>query len=522
VALVALGVVTVATSFVAIGASQASVASNTTHAGAIITNKPITIGSITPPGELNPATTTNGGNMYAIGQAVYDSLITVDPKTGVFKPDLATSWRWSKNHLELFLTLRKGVTFQDGTPFDAAAVAWFENYYLKEGDDEGDLAYVTKVTSSGPYTVVFHCKAPFSELVGNLTVLPGFVGSPTAIKKEGSLSFGLHPVGAGPYEFVSQEANSNVVLKAWPGYWNNAHMPRVNDLTWQFFSTDQALVSALKSGTVDAGVVLNSSDAGVFAHYKGLTLSTAPLVNDPSGIFLTNSKPFSSVLVRLAFNEALDDNALGKVSSPGFYSPDDASPPGIANYIPKSLEPIWPYDPTNAKKLLAQAGYPKGFNVLCYIFPPISFFTAAEPVMAAELKQVGINATFEPATPKLLNEIIAGTSPGKCSVNASGNNDTSIWGIEHSLGNQVWSKGVEDFGHTNFGYDKYIDQINRTFTDAGQKKIFTEIMRREKTDPTEQFNLWTTPEVNVYKSNIAGYASNGFNDDLWQAMYWTS
>lgn len=167
------------------------------------TSGTIVVGSMFPPGTLDPTTGTQGSDLAYLN-FVFDTLVQLNPQTGAVEPMLATSWKYlGSSHLQLALFLRHGVKFQDGTPFNAQAVADYSKAFIKAGDIANLLQYVTSVTTAGDYEVIYHLSQQNAQLLGGLAGRAGMIPSPAAVRKEGA-NFGVHPVGTGPYSFVSE------------------------------------------------------------------------------------------------------------------------------------------------------------------------------------------------------------------------------------------------------------------------------------------------------------------------------
>jgi len=495
---------------------------NSAHApGAIDTSGVITIGTTQEPTGFNPATTLDGGATNPFLQDVYDSLVQQSTTTGAVEPDLATSWSWSTNHLTLNMTLRQGVRFQDGTPFNAAAVAWWENYYLSQGDDGAYLTDVTHVDATGAFTVAFHLSSPNSILLGSLTHLPGYVPSPAAFKKEGASGLATHPVGTGPYEFVSEQVGYDVILKSWSGYWNNAQEPRASRLDWQFFSTDTAEVDAIKSGAIDVATSLLPQDYSALKDYPGLVATSAAGVDNWFGLWNEADPPFNSADFRLALQYAVDSQGLNQVVLTGAGS----APVSYATTVSteRSLLPLWSYNPAVAKQYLRKAGYPNGIKLTCYAEAPQSGgdYNIISPVLLADYSAVGIHMTLKPLLAAQLGAALSGKLTPCFFYNVDAAN-TSAFGIEQDYQNFAYQGGLLNIGHVALSTDKYVAAFRDTFSGSGLDQLFYDITRLQKTDPPPLAPILAGPEVNVYKHDIAGYATCGFENDHWYEMYRTS
>jgi len=174
---------------------------------------------------LDPATSNTTLANASLLDAIYGELFEVGPD-GKLVPDLATAYAFGDGGKTLTLDLRHGVTFSDGTPFNAAAVVFnFERDLANKssGSNPPWPAHPT-IRASGPYSVVIGFSTPDGAAVNQLldTNLTWIV-SPTALKKLGEKRFSVDPVGAGPFEVVSDTESVKLVLKKNPHYWQAGH-----------------------------------------------------------------------------------------------------------------------------------------------------------------------------------------------------------------------------------------------------------------------------------------------------------
>ncbi len=171
----------------------------------------LVVGLVAEPTSLDPGQLTDINSMRVLSN-VYDTLVRFSPGTFDLRPGLATSWTISPDGLTYTFTLRKGVTFHDGTPFTADAVKFTYDRLLDSEHpyhDTGPFPFavfyygaIRETRAVDPYTVRFTLKQRFSPLLHNLTLNTGRIVSPAAVKKWGK-EFASHPVGTGPFTFVS-------------------------------------------------------------------------------------------------------------------------------------------------------------------------------------------------------------------------------------------------------------------------------------------------------------------------------
>lgn len=496
------------------GGASATSNSAATNSGKANTNGTITIGSLGAPGTLDPATSSSGAD-YAYLYMVFDRLLQRNPTTGVIEPMLATSWKWvGPNNLRLEVSLRHGVKFQDGTPFDAQAVVSYSKRYIANGDAGNNLQYVSDVTTDGPYTVVYQLSQPNAELISGLADRGGMIPSPTAVAKEGK-GFGTNPVGTGPYKFVSQVQGSSYNFTRYDMYWNNANLPRIKNLDFKVFQNDTALVNAIRSGDVNVAAEVSPLDNPTLKHDSNLTVAASPGISFELIYFNGSRKPLNDKRIRLAFNLALNRRAISEAATNGLGRPaTEDQPPGTLGYV-ASLDPLWAYDPSKARQLVKDAGYPNGVSVTCYQYTGAGYETTA-PIIIAEEKAVGINLNVIPGAAAQVTPFFTNQAGPQCFMATGSGQGNPFYAY---LG--LWSQAYYNAGKTNFGVDTYYNELFTTYTTNGEAQIFYNINKVQETDPGYSI-LYERPDINVYQSNIGGWRKSPLNLDNWQGLYFKS
>ena len=326
-----------------------------------------TLGWAEPVDTLNPATTGNR-DVGPIDANIFDTLVWLTPD---FKatPDLATKWEVSPDDKTYTFTLRQGVKFQDGTPFDAAAVVANINYITDKSTQSnislGLLGPCTNAAATAQYTVTISCSAPYAPLLAQLGEPYLGMQSPAAIKQYGK-DLGLHPVGTGPFAFVSYTPNQSVVLKRnedyqWgPGATNHSGPPDIAQLTFQIVPSSQSRVSQFQSGQSD----FMQETPGVFwnALQKTGRYTATRFPISGMGIFApinAGSWPTSDPAVRKAIEYAVDKPGAIKVADDGVFAPSNTPlQKGMVGYD-AALESSYPYDPAKAEATLQAGGWTK-------------------------------------------------------------------------------------------------------------------------------------------------------------------
>ncbi len=312
---------------------------------------------------------------------IYEPLVQFDRHMKL-APALATSWKMSSPTTWEF-QLRPGVTFSDGTPFTADDVVFSaKRIESKLSNLAGVLSEVTAVKKLGPLTVAFTTKRP--DPILPFEMVNFFIMSQAWCEKHGATEpvhingknanyATLHAMGTGPYEVVTREPDHLTVLQTNPSWWHK-HTNNVTRVEFYAISNDATRVAALLSGQVDMLYDTPPQDAARIAHTPGFHLITGPelrtvfLGMDQARPELLESNvkgknPFQDVRVREAFALAIDEDAIAKHIMLGFAHPTWMMwGPGVNGYDQK-LDHRPPDDPAKARALLAEAGYPHGFEV---------------------------------------------------------------------------------------------------------------------------------------------------------------
>ena len=327
----------------------------------------IVVGWAGPFDTLNPATTGNR-NVGPMNVNIFDTLVWLTPDFQI-TPALATRWEVSPDGKTYTFTLREGVTFHDGTKFDATAVvANFD--YITDTTTQSKISLnllgpCTKATATAQYTLTVTCSAPYAPLLAQLGEPYMGIQSPAAIKQYGA-DLGLHPTGTGPFKFVSYQNGQTLVLERNDAYtWNppatnHQGSPDIAGITVQIVPTPQARVSQFQSGQSD----MIQDVPGVFwnALTKTGRYNAYPVPVTGMGVFAPISAstwPTDDLAVRQAILYAVDKQGVEQLADAGAY-PVSNTPlvKGMTGYDP-ALEDAYKYDPAKAEALLKGAGWTK-------------------------------------------------------------------------------------------------------------------------------------------------------------------
>lgn len=330
-----------------------------------------------------------------IWAGLFDAL-TVLEEDGSLQPALATSWR-QENDLTWSFTLRRGVTFSDGTPFEAEAVVatfkWLASSAGQATEVGPEFAHLAQVEAISPHEIRVRLKRADAILPVRMSVAS--IVEPRRWAALGPDGFAKQPVGTGSF-----------VVETWPGLGKpltakvvptSWRPPHVNELVVTVIPQAVSRAQALVTGLVDV------VESIAFDDIDGLRAAGAHVMASPTSQvmslgFINVSRPttpLADVRVRQALNYAVDKKTIALALTNGLTTPTaQAAIPGMAGYNP-AVTP-YPYDPDKARLLLAEAGYPDGFSLNIEVV--VGGFVPADAAIyqkaAEDLRAVGIDVTL--------------------------------------------------------------------------------------------------------------------------------
>ncbi|MFB9889572.1 ABC transporter substrate-binding protein [Planobispora takensis] len=363
----------------------------------------LNIATLTKTTSMDPATAVGSGLPFF--QPVYDTLIKREPD-GSYSPMLATEWAYDDSNTELALTLRGGVTFQDGTAFDAAAVkANLDRFKKAGGPDAANLAGLKSVEVVDATHVKLTLERPDPGLLFYLSDSAGLMASPAAFAKADELK--TKPNGTGPYRL---DGAKTVIGTKWvytrrSDYWG-AKLP-YDTITMSVFDNETAIVNGIKTGQIDTAVLQDVGQQAGIKSDPGVTVADYPF--DFQGLLLFDrggkvTPALREAKVRQALNHALDRETMlsairqgrGEITAQVFG-------PSSTGYV-KELDGRYPYDPAKAKALLQEAGYGDGFTMhLPRITAIVNDALAAS--MQTDLGKVGVKLVWDQADTSVMKKI---------------------------------------------------------------------------------------------------------------------
>jgi len=319
-----------------------------------------------------------------------ESLIREDINAN-YHPWLATEWKIDQANNNITLSLRKGVKFHDGTDFNAQAV----KYCLDRAIENKMVKGFNSVDVIDDYTVRINVTQYQNNMLNLLASSVTSPVSPTAFKEMGEEKAMWHPVGTGPFKFVSYERGNSLKFTKWDGYWGKGK-PYLDGIEFLFIRDPMTQLAAMQASgdeRVDVLAVTSGEQAAMLKAkgFKDITMYTGsvslmPDSNDPNS-------PFSNKKVRLALSYAINRESIVKARGFGFWLPANQAPtPGKPGFVKESE--FGRYDPEKARQLLKEAGYPNGFQTSIFSQPGLVDRDAMVAVQNF-LGEVGIKVNLE-------------------------------------------------------------------------------------------------------------------------------
>src|SRR5271169_6743892 len=342
---------------------------------------------------FDPAETEALITPYMVLYALHDAMVKPMPgKTQT--PCLAESWSATPDGLSYEFVLRKGVKFHNGEPVTAEDVKFsFERYHGAAHQLMKDN--VAAIEIPDPLQVRFKLKKPWPDFITFYSTASGsgWIVPKKYVEQVGDEGFKRAPIGAGPYKFVSFTPGVELVLEAFDDYWRKP--PNVKRLVMKVIPDEATRLAALKRGEVDIAYSIRGELAEELRRTPGLALKPVVL-QAPNWLYFPEQwdpkSPWHDLRVRQAANLAIDREGMSQALFLGYCKITNSIIPYTFDYYWQP--PVAVYDPTKAKKLLAEAGFANGFDA-GLLYCDSSYSNMAE-VSVDNLRQIGIRTQLQP------------------------------------------------------------------------------------------------------------------------------
>jgi peptide/nickel transport system substrate-binding protein len=444
---------------------------------------------------LDPAFSQNTSERFAY-YAMYNTLVAYD-KDFKIVPELAERWETSEDGKTLTLHLRRGVKFHDGTAFDADAVKWNLERILDEKTNSplrGSLSpplEAVKVVDEA--TVELNLATAWRPLLAALGERPGFMVSSAAVEKYGK-DYGLHPVGTGPFQFVSFTQDSELKLKRFEGYWNPDKI-YLDSITFKNTPEQQVQLTMLRTGEAHISEPITPQLAMTIQNDPSVTIQEAPSGNWFALQMDCDKPPFNKPELRQAIAHATNREGVksaifrnkGRVAN---------GPTGIGWAYSAAAPPVYPYDLNKARQLVQQAGA-QGLTV-SYVNSSDSDYQAVAQLLQGDYAKIGLNLKVGTVPGSdYYNDVVADK------INWSLTEWTPRADPDGLLRILLHSDGAQNStGYSNPEVDRLLDQAAGINDTAEAAKIYQRIRQIVEKDAPYVWVVW--PDALVPQSSKLG------------------
>lgn len=446
---------------------------------------------------LDPAK-TKIGEEYIVNFLVYSGLTELD-QNGKAIPDLAESWSASADQKIWTFKLRHGVKFHDGREFNSGdAKATIARVMDKATGSTARVNFdiVDSIETPDKYTVVFKLKIPYSgfaDILGDRQV--------RIVPKDKLDSIATKPDGTGPFELAEFMPGDRIVLKKNPNYYVSG-IPKLDSIVFRIMPETAARVAALETGAIDLVWDLPPEIIDQLRKYPKIKIDSVPTSSWDGLIMNASQKPFDDVRVRKAISLVIDKPALVQLALFGYGSPTHTMIPPSSAYFNKDIP--FKTDVAQAKKLLAEAGFPNGFETPLYV-PSGRATRERIGVGAAEmLKAINVKVDLQRVPwDKFVKDI-----EGKAGFYTDGfysrpTLDTSIYPWYHSTGS--WNTTL--WNYKNPQMDKVLDAARAAKSDEERAKYYKEFQQIAVDQPAGVIP-YVLNHTNAYRTNVMGFKSS--------------
>ncbi|MFM7845523.1 MAG: ABC transporter substrate-binding protein [Planctomycetota bacterium] len=466
---------------------------------------------------LDPINTDIGESVKVIVN-VFDTLVTYHQENLELVPSLATKWSRSEDGLTWTFTLREGVRFHDGEVVNAAAVVFSFERLIGENHPavydparpyQPNYKMIDRVAAPDEQTVVFQLKEPSAIFLNNLAMFPASVVSPKSVEKLGK-QFATNPVGSGPFKFARWKRDQQIVLEAFPDYWDGK--PEVQRVIFLPIAEAATRVQQLKQGTIHFAEDLPPTELDAVATLPGITIQEQVALNVGYLTLQTEKPPLNNLKVRQAIGHAINKAELVKVVYAGHAKPAvNMVPPAMWGHHDQLADRA--YDLAAAKRLLAEAAKEDGFTLPVKL--RFSIMSQPRPYMQQPLQtatlikdslaQIGIELTVDP---RPISQHFEHLMAGRHELGLAG------WTTDNSdpdnfLYSLLDSDNISEHGNNLSRYRN--EEVHRLLT-AAQRELDTD-KRLEMYHRAQELCLADVPVVPLVhteirlaqRSNVQGY-----------------
>jgi peptide/nickel transport system substrate-binding protein len=454
----------------------------------------LVVGMNIEPAGLDPTVAAPVAVGQVTWQNVFEGLVALD-RSGAIVPGFAESWTISPDGLVYTFKLRSGVAFHDGSPFDASVA----RFTLDRARGPQSLnpqkrffSTIASVEAPDATTLVVRLSQPTGNLLYWLAWPAAVMVSPTTADGDAT-----HPVGTGPFRFVSWQKGDRVELARNGDYWNHATPIALETATFRFIADAQAEAAALKSGDVDAFPEFGAPE--LMASFKDDPRLVTVIGNTELKVVagMNNAvKPFSDARVRRALMLAVDRQMVIDGAWSGYgtsigshYTPND---PGYVD-----LTGVYPHDVAKAKALLAEAGYPDGFAFTMKA-PQMAYAMRSAEVLQAMFADIGVTMTIEPTEfpAKWVQDVFKGRAYAM-----------TIVAHAEPMDIDIYARDPYYFNYADPAFAALMREVEAT-TDPTARATLYAAAQRKLAEDVPALYLFAMPKLGVWDRRLTGLWQN--------------
>lgn len=408
-------------------------------------------------------------------------------------PAVAEKYTVSEDHLTYTFTLREGVKFHNGDAVTAEDAVW-SIQRVAAATETGvvqveALSIIADISAPDERTVVITLSEPSNEFLANLTV---------AILPADYTQQDTAPVGTGPFKFVSRKAQESIVLERFDDYWGEkAYLDQV---TFRIIENAEGLLMGLQSGAIDICAHLTTTQtAQLSADAFNIEQGYMNLVQ---AMYLNNAvKPFDDVRVRQALCHAVDRQQILDIAFDGCGALIGSSMyPAFGKYFDETLTNYYAYDVAAAKALLAEAGYPNGFDMTITVPSNYQPHMDTAEVIVEQLKAVGVNATIQPVEwESWVSDVYVGRQFQATVVGV----DASTMTARALLERFTSTYGKNFINYSSAKYDDLFAQAQACYDDAEQTQLYR-AMERDLTENAANVYIQDMADMVAVRKGLTG------------------
>jgi peptide/nickel transport system substrate-binding protein len=430
---------------------------------------------------------------------IYNTLVRYGADFSI-QPELAESWKIEQDGHRIVFKLRSGVKFHDGTDFNAEAVKWNIDHRLDKEVASPQRQQLDPIIASveviDPTTVAFNLKQRAPGLLSLLGERPGFMISPAAAKKFGK-DLGNNPVGTGPFIFKEWVKGSHVTVERNPNYWESGK-PYLDRIVFRDIAGSIVGVQRLSTGELDYVGELSPQEIRQLQNRSNIKLHPITVGRWYSLQWHMYEPPFDNPKLRQAIAHGIDRKRINDIVMDGKGSLFDGPTPKGLWWFDANAK-TYPYDPARANALLAEAGYPNGFEYTLST-PQIGVLQQINQLLQEQLAAVGVKLKLEPVAQSEWYDRLV-----KRRTNMSPNRWTQRPDPDGLLYILFHSKGFANTtGYKNEQVDKLLEEGRNTYEQAARKKIYDELQEIIVKD-IPMFSLFYSVEYAALRDDVQDF-----------------